>query len=50
MVAGTSAGAAALPEQMLVDGYGWRALRKGGIQTGRRPEPAAPPAHRPALC
>ncbi len=34
VVAGTSAGAAALPEQMVVDGYGWRALRKGGIQTG----------------
>ena len=33
VVAGTSAGAAALPEQMLVQGYGWRALRKGGIQT-----------------
>lgn len=32
MVAGTSAGAAALPEYMLVEGYGWRALRKGGIQ------------------
>ncbi|MCR5887860.1 cyanophycinase [Hymenobacter sp. J193] len=33
IVAGTSAGAAALPDNMLVDGYGWRALRKGGIQT-----------------
>jgi cyanophycinase len=33
MIAGTSAGAAALPERMLVEGYGWRALRKGGIQT-----------------
>ena len=33
IVAGTSAGAAALTEQMLVEGYGWRALRKGGIQT-----------------
>ncbi|SDY40144.1 cyanophycinase [Hymenobacter psychrophilus] len=34
MVAGTSAGAAALPAHMVIDGYGWRALRKGGIQTG----------------
>lgn len=33
IVAGTSAGAAALPDLMLVSGYGWRALRKGGIQT-----------------
>ena len=33
IVAGTSAGAAALTEYMLVDGYGWRALRKGGIRT-----------------
>ncbi|SNC77315.1 cyanophycinase [Hymenobacter gelipurpurascens] len=33
IVAGTSAGAAALPDIMLVAGYGWRALRKGGIQT-----------------
>ncbi|MBC8084428.1 MAG: cyanophycinase [Hymenobacter sp.] len=33
VVAGTSAGAAALPDQMLVEGHGWRALRKGGIQT-----------------
>jgi len=32
LVAGTSAGAAALPAYMLVDGHGWRALRKGGIQ------------------
>lgn len=32
LVAGTSAGAAALPAYMLVDGQGWRALRKGGIQ------------------
>jgi len=32
IVAGTSAGAAALPAYMLVDGSGWRALRKGGIQ------------------
>lgn len=35
IVAGTSAGAAALPDHMLVQGYGWRALRKGGIQTVR---------------
>ncbi|SES75801.1 cyanophycinase [Hymenobacter actinosclerus] len=34
IVAGTSAGAAALPEQMIIDGYGWRSLRKGGIKTG----------------
>ncbi|HEX8425940.1 cyanophycinase [Hymenobacter sp.] len=33
IVAGTSAGAAALSDYMLVEGYGWRALRKGGIQT-----------------
>ncbi|TGD78435.1 cyanophycinase [Hymenobacter wooponensis] len=33
VVAGTSAGAAALPDNMLVEGYGWRAVRKGGIQT-----------------
>ena len=32
VVAGTSAGAAALPAHMLVEGYGWRALRKGGIE------------------
>ncbi|QIX61749.1 cyanophycinase [Hymenobacter lutimineralis] len=32
VVAGTSAGAAALPDNMLVNGYGWRALRKGGIE------------------
>ena len=32
IVAGTSAGAAALPAHMLVEGYGWRALRKGGIE------------------
>jgi cyanophycinase len=35
IIAGTSAGAAALPSHMLVEGYGWRALRKGGIQTMR---------------
>ena len=34
IVAGTSAGAAGLPEQMIIDGYGWRSLRKGGIKTG----------------
>jgi cyanophycinase len=33
IVAGTSAGAAVLSDFMLVDGYGWRALRKGGIKT-----------------
>lgn len=33
VVAGTSAGAAALSDYMLIDGHGWRALRKGGIQT-----------------
>ncbi|QJX47023.1 cyanophycinase [Hymenobacter taeanensis] len=33
IVAGTSAGAAALPDSMLVEGYGWRAVRKGGIET-----------------
>ncbi|MCB2409300.1 cyanophycinase [Hymenobacter lucidus] len=33
VVAGTSAGASVLPEHMLVSGYGWRALRKGGIRT-----------------
>ncbi|UOR04491.1 cyanophycinase [Hymenobacter aerilatus] len=32
LVAGTSAGAAALPAYMLVGGQGWRALRKGGIE------------------
>ncbi|MBC6610321.1 cyanophycinase [Hymenobacter sp. BT507] len=32
LVAGTSAGAAALPAHMLVGGQGWRALRKGGIE------------------
>ena len=32
VVAGTSAGAAALPAHMLVHGYGWRALRQGGIE------------------
>jgi len=32
-VAGTSAGASVLGDQMLVDGHGWRALRKGGIRT-----------------
>lgn len=35
IVSGTSAGAAALPSHMLVEGYGWRAMRKGGIQTMR---------------
>ncbi|TGE19684.1 cyanophycinase [Hymenobacter elongatus] len=34
VIAGTSAGASVLPEYMLVAGYGWRSLRKGGIQTG----------------
>jgi cyanophycinase len=33
IVAGTSAGASILGNQMLVDGHGWRALRKGGIRT-----------------
>lgn len=33
IIAGTSAGAAVLPEYMVVDGHGWRALRKGGMQT-----------------
>jgi len=33
VVSGTSAGAAALPGHMLIEGYGWRALRKGGILT-----------------
>ncbi|MCB2378689.1 cyanophycinase [Hymenobacter sp. BT635] len=33
IIAGTSAGASVLPEHMLVAGYGWRALRKGGIRT-----------------
>ncbi|UOQ54404.1 cyanophycinase [Hymenobacter cellulosivorans] len=33
IVAGTSAGASVMPEHMLVSGYGWRALRKGGIRT-----------------
>ncbi|SHI35422.1 cyanophycinase [Hymenobacter daecheongensis DSM 21074] len=32
-VAGTSAGASVLGDQMLVGGHGWRALRKGGIHT-----------------
>jgi cyanophycinase len=32
-VAGTSAGASVLGDYMLVDGHGWRALRKGGIRT-----------------
>jgi cyanophycinase len=32
IIAGTSAGAAALPEHMLIEGYGWRAVRKGGIE------------------
>lgn len=33
IIAGTSAGAAVMPEYMVVQGYGWRALRKGGTQT-----------------
>lgn len=33
IISGTSAGAAAIPDCMLVDGHGWRALRKGGIHT-----------------
>jgi cyanophycinase len=32
-IGGTSAGASVLGDQMLVDGHGWRALRKGGIRT-----------------
>ncbi|QNH62015.1 cyanophycinase [Hymenobacter sediminicola] len=33
IVAGTSAGAAVLPEYMVIEGHGWRALRKGGMKT-----------------
>ncbi|WP_426490054.1 cyanophycinase [Hymenobacter sp. 102] len=33
VIAGTSAGAAVMPELMVVEGYGWRALRKGGMLT-----------------
>ncbi|RSK42786.1 cyanophycinase [Hymenobacter perfusus] len=33
IIAGTSAGAAVMPEYMVVEGYGWRALRKGGMLT-----------------
>ena len=33
MVAGTSAGAAVLPECMIVEGYGARSLTKGGLRT-----------------
>ncbi|RSK49489.1 cyanophycinase [Hymenobacter rigui] len=33
IIAGTSAGAAVMPEFMVVEGYGWRALRKGGMLT-----------------
>ncbi|GAA4002669.1 cyanophycinase [Hymenobacter fastidiosus] len=32
-IGGTSAGASVLGDLMLVDGHGWRALRKGGIRT-----------------
>ncbi|MCC2545991.1 cyanophycinase [Hymenobacter sp. BT175] len=35
IVAGTSAGAAVMPDHMLVSGYGWRSLRKGGIMVCR---------------